>query len=75
MIRRTTVEIDEDLLVRAKRALGAKTTRAAIEEALRWAVEAAEGERAVRAAGQRRYLRNLASRADLTVLKSAEMWQ
>ena len=35
MIRRTTVEIDEELLARAKRALGRETTRGTIEEALR----------------------------------------
>jgi len=35
MIKRTTIEIDEELLVRAKRALGEKTARATVEEALR----------------------------------------
>lgn len=42
IIRRTTIEIDEELLQRAKRALGCATTRATIEEALRRVVEQAE---------------------------------
>ncbi|TMF98029.1 MAG: type II toxin-antitoxin system VapB family antitoxin, partial [Chloroflexi bacterium] len=39
MVRRTTIELDEDLVERAKKVLGAKTTRATVEEALRRAVE------------------------------------
>ena len=44
MIKRTTIEIDEELLVRAKNALGSQTTRATIEEALRRAAEEAENQ-------------------------------
>ncbi|MEX0754141.1 MAG: type II toxin-antitoxin system VapB family antitoxin [Actinomycetota bacterium] len=75
MTRRTTIELDEGLLERAKRALGVGTTRATVEEALRRAAEQAEGERARRAEGQLEYLRQLASRADLEVLGSEEMWR
>jgi Arc/MetJ family transcription regulator len=75
MKRRTTIELDEDLLARAKRALGAKTTRATVEEALRRAAEDAEGEAAGRAAGQQRYLEQLVTRADLDVLSSEAMWR
>ncbi|MEZ5330520.1 MAG: type II toxin-antitoxin system VapB family antitoxin [Thermoanaerobaculia bacterium] len=75
MLKRTTIEIDEDLLDRAKRALGQATMRGAIEEALRRAAEQEESERELRAAGQCRYLRNLAARADLGVLASDEMWR
>ncbi len=75
MPRRTTIEIDETLLARAKKALGAKTTRATVEESLRRAAEAAETATAARAAGQRRYLQRLGSHADLTVLGSEEMWR
>jgi Arc/MetJ family transcription regulator len=35
MLKRTTLEIDDELLARAKRALGSPTTRATVEEALR----------------------------------------
>jgi Arc/MetJ family transcription regulator len=75
MKRRTTIEIDEELLERARRALGGTTTRATVEEALRRAAELAEDERAARAEGQRAYLERLASRVDFTVLASDEMWR
>jgi Arc/MetJ family transcription regulator len=74
MKRRTTIEIDEDLLERARRALGVTTTRATVEEALRRAAELAEDERSARAAGQRAYLERLASRVDIAVLASDDMW-
>jgi Arc/MetJ family transcription regulator len=75
MVRRTTIEIDEDLLARAKRALGATTTRATVEEALRRAADAAEGETARRAADQRDFLAHLGDRVDLDVLAGDEMWR
>jgi Arc/MetJ family transcription regulator len=75
MIKRTTIEIDEQLLARAKRALGRSTTRATIEEALRRAAELAEDEREERVARQRKYLTSLATRGDLDVLTSEQMWR
>jgi Arc/MetJ family transcription regulator len=75
MVKRTTIEIDEGLLERAKRALGGKTTRATVEEALRRAAESAEDERADRLARERRYLQRLPARIDATVLASGEMWR
>ncbi len=72
---RITIEIDEELLARAKLALGAKTTRATVEEALRQAADAAEGETARRAAGQREYFARLGKRVDLDVLAGDEMWR
>ncbi len=75
MSKRTTIEIDEDLLARAKRALGAKTTRATVEEALRRAAGAAEGAQAERAARQRSYLERLDARVDVGVLASEQMWR
>jgi Arc/MetJ family transcription regulator len=75
MKRRTTIELDEELLARAKRALGAKTTRAAVEEALRRAADDAEGEHMERAAAQRRYLEQLSARVDVDVLASERMWR
>ena len=75
MPRRTTIELDEELLARAKRVLGGKTTRATVEEALRRAAEQAEGEREQRAAVQLSYLERLPTRVDLQVLNSEEMWR
>jgi Arc/MetJ family transcription regulator len=75
MPKRTTVEIDEQLLARARRALGQPTTRATIEEALRRAAEGAESEHEERAARQRRFLTSLDAWVDPDVLASEEMWR
>jgi len=75
MAKRTTIEIDEDLLIRAKRALGQKTTRATVEEALRRAAGEAEKDHAERAAQQQQFLGRLAARVDVLVLASGEMWR
>jgi Arc/MetJ family transcription regulator len=73
--KRTTIEIDEQLLARAKRALRCRTTRATVEEALRQAAEAAESEHDERSRHQRAYLRSLTKRVDRSVLSSEEMWR
>lgn len=75
MVRRTTIEIDDDLLARAKAALGQPTTRATVEEALRRAADAAEGDSAERRARQIDHLRRLGEHLDLDVLASDEMWR
>ncbi len=75
MSRRTTIEIDEALLARAKKALGCRTTRATVEEALRRAADQLDDEAARRATAQSAYLGRLASLADLHVLRSDEMWR
>lgn len=75
MIKRTTIEIDQDLLARAKRALGAKTARATVEEALRRVEQQAEGSRAERISNQRRYLHQLGAHVDIAVLESEDMWR
>jgi Arc/MetJ family transcription regulator len=75
MVRRTTIELDQELVARAKRALGARTTRETVEEALRRAVQSGEGDRAKRAAEQRTYLQRLTAHADIKVLNSEEMWR
>jgi Arc/MetJ family transcription regulator len=75
MPRRTTIEIDEELLARAKRALGHLTTRATVEDALRRAAEAAENEQAERTARQAAFFERLEARVDLSVLRSEEMWR
>lgn len=75
MIKRTTIEIDQDLLERAREALGETTTRGTVERALRLVAETTETERARRAVNQRRYLRLLTERVDISVLASEEMWR
>lgn len=75
MIKRTTIEIDDKLLERAKRALGEPTNRATIETALRHVADKAESEFHERAERQRRYFESLAEHADLDVLASDEMWR
>ena len=75
MPKRTTIEIDEDLLTRAKQALGGTTTRWTVEEALRRAVAGAENDAARRTSGQRRYLATLSAHLDPGVLASEAMWR
>jgi Arc/MetJ family transcription regulator len=75
MRKRTTVEIDEQLLARAKRALGTPTTRATIEEAMRRAAEMAEDKQRERAERQRHFLASLDAWLDLEVLASERMWR
>jgi len=75
MKKRTTIELDEDLLARAKRALGRTTTRATVEEALRRAAGSAEEEKERRAARQLQYLEGLTRWADLDLLSAEEMWR
>ena len=75
MPKRTTIEIDEELLARAKRALGHATTRATVEEALRRAAESSEDEHAGRASQQAGFVDALARRVDVSVLASEAMWR
>jgi Arc/MetJ family transcription regulator len=75
MLRRTTIEIDEELLERAKRALGQDTMRSTVEEALRRASDEAERETAQRAERQRELFAMLPVLLDLDVLASDEMWR
>jgi Arc/MetJ family transcription regulator len=75
MVRRTTIELDDQLVDRAKRALGTTTTRATVEEALRRSAEYAEAALEERAARQRRFFETMGERLDLDVLASDEMWR
>lgn len=74
-IRRTTIELDDDLLLRAKTVLGQPTIRSTVEEALRRAVADVDIAQADLVARQRRYLEHLAEHADVDVLASGEMWR
>ena len=72
-VKRTTIELDEELLARAKRALELDTTRATVEEALRQAAQRAEDEFAERRERQRVALKELRELGDMDVLASDEM--
>ncbi len=75
MLKRTTLEIDEQLLTRAKRALGCSTMRATVEEALRRAADDVEDADSERTRRQRAYLEGLPTHADVGVLDSERMWR
>ncbi len=74
-VRRTTIELDEELLAEAKNALGQPTTRATVELALRRAIAGSEIVAGERAARQRQYLQSLSEHIDLEVLSSDDMWR
>jgi Arc/MetJ family transcription regulator len=75
MPKRTTIEIDEELLARAKRALPGRTTRATVEEALRRVAEAEEALGHLRSDAQRAYLQSVGGHLDLAVLAADDMWR
>lgn len=74
-VRRTTIELDDELVARAKVALGQTTTRSTVEEALRRVLADADLVHADRVARQRRYLEQLTENVDLEVWASEEMWR
>ena len=75
MKRRTTIEIDDDLLAQAKRVTGEATTRATVEEALRRVVNASAAAGEDRTRRQSEFFATLADHADLDVLASEDMWR
>ena len=75
MKRRTTIELDQDLVARAKVALGCTTIRATVEEALRQAAHRLGDEAGERARAQAAYLDRLDALVDLEVLATDEMWR
>jgi Arc/MetJ family transcription regulator len=75
VIRRTTIELDEDLVQRARRALGAPTIRATVEEALRRVADEDMAVERDRTARQLALLDELPRHLDLEVLGSEQMWR
>jgi Arc/MetJ family transcription regulator len=75
MVHRTTIELDEALLARARRALGTPTTRATVEAALRQAADAADDLERERRDRQLALLDRLPELLDTDVLASEEMWR
>jgi Arc/MetJ family transcription regulator len=75
MIKRTTIELDQELLEEVKNALGLPTTRATVEESLRRTKASIKDEQRELAERQREYFKLLAEHGDLDVLASDEMWR
>ena len=75
MIRRTTIELDDDLLRRAMRALGTETKRATVEEALRRVSEAAETDDAERRERIIAMLQEIGELERSQGITSDEMWR
>lgn len=88
-VKRTTISLDDELVARAKRALGCRTIRETVEKALEQAAERAEAERArldriegvgtddspERRQRQMELLRNLDKHLDVDVYRSDDMWR
>lgn len=75
MIRRTTIELDEDLVAAARAALGQPTVRATVEEALRRAVASEQAADRRRRAEQIEVLKRASRLIDHDVLLSGEAWR
>ena len=75
MIRRTTIELDEDLVAEARIVLGQPTVRATVEEALRRAVQSAKSTDRNRRAEQIDAMKRAARLIDEGVLLSGEAWR
>ncbi len=74
-VRRTTIELDEQLLAEAQRVLGQPTMRSTVEEALRRVIDKAAREHAERVERQRQYFLHPPEGLDLEVLASEDMWR
>lgn len=75
MIRRTTIELDEDLVAEARAVLGQPTVRATVEEALRRAIHSAKATDRARRTEQIDAMRRAAELIDEEVLLSGEAWR
>ncbi len=75
MIRRTTIELDEDLVAEAREVLGQPTVRATVEEALRRAVQTGKSTDRNRRAEQIDAMKRAARLIDNDVLLSGEAWR
>jgi Arc/MetJ family transcription regulator len=75
MIRRTTIELDEDLVAEARRALGTPTVRATVEVSLRNAIASKRDSDAQQKTKQIEALAAMASLIDAEVLMSGDAWR
>lgn len=75
MIRRTTIELDDELVAKARSVLGQPTVRATVEEALRRAVQTEESTERARRSEQIEAMKRVARLVDPQVLHSEEAWR
>jgi Arc/MetJ family transcription regulator len=75
MIRRTTIELDEDLVSAARVALKQKTTRSTVEMALRLAVATTQKADQETRQTQIEAMKRLSRLIDSEVLMSGEAWR
>ncbi len=75
MIRRTTIQLDEDLVAEARAVLGQPTVLATVEEALRRAVQSERSLDRSRRAEQIEAMKRAARLIDEEVLLSGEAWR
>jgi Arc/MetJ family transcription regulator len=75
MIRRTTIELDEELVAEARVVLGQPTVRATVEEALRRSIQSEKSTDRARRVKQIDALQRAARLIDEDVLLSGEAWR
>jgi Arc/MetJ family transcription regulator len=75
MVKRTTIELDEDLVAEARSVLGQPTVRATVTEALRRAVQSEKVTGRATRGEQVAALKRAASLIDEEVLLSGEAWR
>ena len=75
MIRRTTIELDQDLVAEARTVLGQPTVRATVEEALRRAIQSGKTADHARRAAQIEAMKRATRLIDEDVLQSGEAWR
>jgi Arc/MetJ family transcription regulator len=75
VVRRTTIELDEDLVAEARAALGQMTVRGTVEEALRRAIEAERSADRAKRVLQIEALSRASKLIDHEVLISGEAWR
>ncbi len=75
MIRRTTIELDDELLAQARSVLGQPTVRATVEEALRRALQSEESTDRARRSEQIEAMKRATRLVDTQVLLSGEAWR
>lgn len=73
-VKRTTIELDEELVKAAQRVTG-RTVRSTVEEALRKLVTSAELERQAKRSRVSAHLDVAGNAVDLNVLQSDEAWR
>jgi Arc/MetJ family transcription regulator len=73
-VKRTTIELDEELVKAAQRVTG-QTVRATVEEALRGLVAAAERDRQAKRSRVSTHLDIAHSAVDVKVLQADEAWR